>query len=175
MGHVNHVEHVMNCNFECWDCFHDKVHPFKSTRFIKLDWMQEIFEQIELDPENPYSDDHCHLKPGCVLKTYGRNFFERMANEYDLIISDSCTCTAEKFGDNQIWKNYNGHEFKNELEKHGFKGTYWPMWGKGLQDMCDAIQNLKDEGHNTNRIAVLCAGNDIKYGEDYCREILKKH
>ena len=38
--------------------------------------------------------------------------------------------------------------------------------------MCDAIQWFKDEGHNTESIAVLCAGNDIKFGEYHCKKVL---
>ena len=92
--------------------------------------------------------------------------------EHDLIVSDSCTCTSEELEKYNFLQDWIGHEFRNELEKHGFKGTFYPLWGKGLQAMCDAIQWFKDEGHNTESIAVLCAGNDIKFGEDHCRNSL---
>ena len=41
-----------------------------------------------------------------------------MANGYDLILSDSCTCTSDQIGYKQFWKDYNGHEFRSELETH---------------------------------------------------------
>ena len=79
-------------------------------------------------------------------KSLWKQLFHTMATEYDLILSDSCTCTSDETGKDECWQDWNGHEFRNELVKHGFQGTFWPLWGKGLQEMCDAIQWFKDEG-----------------------------
>ena len=111
---IMEISKALEVNDECETTYFIRGDLYSQMDGYHDQAISDFTKAIELDPENPYSDGHCNLKPKCVLKAYGNNLFERMANEYDLIISDSCTCTAEQFGDKQIWKNSNGHEFQNE-------------------------------------------------------------
>ena len=60
--------------------------------------------------------------------------------DYDVIISDSCTCTSDPHPDHPYDKNWDvrdrsGYEFNEELLGRGADGEYYPLWGAGLQAM----------------------------------------
>ena len=99
--------------------------------------------------------------------------FETFSQDYDLILSDSCTCTSDNNSQHKkdFWKDYQGSQFRDELIKYGFEGESYAIW-KSLYEMNEAIKWFKNEGYNTERIAVICAGIDIKKGKKYCQESL---
>ena len=134
-----------------------------------------MFEDIEKEKRPDLSDDKYHFKSDKLVESFGSHFFDKII-EYDLILSDSSTCTSDKIKNtvNQFHEDKHGTKFQGALNERNHQGNYWPLWGKGLPQMLDAIKWFENNGDKIENIAIICAGNDIKYGKDHCAEALKE-
>ena len=91
-------------------CDRNINHPFE--KFIHVKSAQNAFQEASLNNQD-WSLDECNLRGGCISKAFTAEFLDMLVQEYDTIISDSSTCTAES--QNQCNLDRNGNEFWNEL------------------------------------------------------------
>ena len=116
------------------------------------------------------------MRPNKILECYGDEKLKDFA-EYDIIISDSSTCTAEKNpgGKDKYWNDKTGSEFKQLLEERNFQGKYIPLWGRGLKELYNQIweewENKKEL--KMENVLIICAGNDIQWGLKWTNQVFK--
>ena len=94
-------------------CDRNINHPFEE--FIHVKSAQNAFQ--EASKGNDYwtseIDNKCHLKYGRVVEAFTKEFIKYLTDNFDIIVTDSGTCSAE--GDEWWNRDKKGQEFNSEL------------------------------------------------------------
>ena len=119
-----------------------------------------------------------HLKSGLISYAFPVSIMQELA-QYDIIISDSCTCTSDPNPEdpnnpNVCIEDRWGTEFSNSLRTAESHAWYHPMWGQGLPSMYTYLESSYNTYGNLGKVAIIIAGNDMWWGANTCKEYLDK-
>ena len=109
----------------------------KIVAYVRYSNAQIMFEKAAKGDKR-ISCDAEHLRSGQIANAFHESLLKSFS-DFDVIISDSSTCTRDPGPDFAIdeydtIRDNTGSEFQNEVFQNGFKGWYQPMWGKRIPD-----------------------------------------